>query len=459
MTTRKEPPPIPVARSALAGRRLQRNQRGVALLIFLVLLVMGGLTYLVNSFSPAEIEAKRQRKTEAALAQAKDALIGYAVSVDISTTRRPGDLPCPDRDNDGKAGTTIPLVTSCGNAAGTTFQDRRLGRLPWKDLGLPDLQDASDERLWYAVSNNFKENTRTALLNSDTTGTITVRDTSGNIDFDGSGTTGAVAVIIAPGPPLMRQDGLQQNRSVGNINDPQHYLDNIAVEDNADFDEIVNKTNGFFIGPVRNSSGSVIANDRIIVITRDEIIAAIEKRVVAEVRNCLTNYADLPINAGRYPWAASLAASASGNYGDTPNTRFGRVPNLLCNTAGDGTGACLGTTGTNPAMLSTWGAVPNCHVTSAWFASWREQVFYAIADAYKPGTGGPSCGTCLTIDATGNKQVATFISGKRVSGQNRTTPAEKAQIAQYLEGENNNLDDAFVTKPLSSTFNDRVLYR
>ncbi len=434
-------------------------QRGIVLIGLLALLVMGALAFLVGQLQTAGMRRDQDLATLQALAQAKDALIAYAVSVDLSGTKRPGDLPCPDRDNDGKAGTTVPLVTSCGNAAGTTFQVRRLGRLPWLDLGLPDIRDASGERLWYAVSSNFKENTRATTLNSDSAGTITVRDANGNIIFDGSATTGVVAVIIAPGSPLMRQDGLQQDRSAANVNDPRHYLDNIASEDNADFDEITTKTNGFFNGPVRNAVDPkvIVANDRLIVITREEIMAAMEKRVAAEVMACLTNYAAYNDggafnNGGRYPWPASLATSAAGNYDDTDSTLFGRIPDLMLNTAA-----------TNAAMLSAWGSVPNCYVNGNWFKNnWREQVFYAVADAYKPGTGATSCLTpanCLTVDSVTNKQVVVVMAGRKVGAQSRSSAGEKAQAAQYLEAENALVGTAFVAKSSASPFNDRVLYR
>jgi len=453
----------------MAVSRLQprkTGQRGFVLIGLVALLVMGALYFLVGQIRAASMQRDQDLATLQALAQAKEALIAYAVTVDLhlAGSKRPGDLPCPDLNNDGhKEG-------SCGNVAGTTFQAGRLGRLPWLDLDLPDLRDTSGERLWYAVSNSFKENTRIPVLNSDTTGTITVRDANGNIIFDGSAANGVVAVIIAPGPPLTRQDGLQQDRSAANINDPRHYLDNIAVggsivaaEDNADFDETGTLTNGFFSGPVRDAGGTVIANDRIMVITRDEIMAALEKRVVAEVRNCLTNYAADAANGGRYPWAASLATSAvtpAGTaYQDTANTLFGRVPGSMWNTGGDGSAGCGGITGTNPAMLCIWAAVPNCNITNTWFGNWREQVFYALADAYKPGTGAPACGstgTCLTIDSVANKQVAVFLAGRKIGTQTR---ADKTDITQYLDGENNNGDTVFVTQPSSATFNDRVLFR
>lgn len=434
-----------------AGKPRYR-QGGFALIMLLAILVAGSLYLAVSRLDANQVQRERDGVTTRALAEARAALIAYAVAVDLSSgSKRPGDLPCPDRNDDGQK------ETSCGNAAGTTGQAQRIGRLPWKSLGLPDLRDGSGERLWYAVSNKFKENTRTDSLNSDTTGTITVRDNAGNILFDGGGATGVVAVIIAPGPPLRRQDGLQQDRSGTNIDDPLHYLDNIATEDNTNF--VDGDVNGFSPGPVVDTSGNVTANDRIVFITRDEIMAAIEKRVTGEVMNCLANYAAVPANGGRYPWAADPSGFPGSN-GDSLNRVFGRVPDLMCNTAGDGNplGACPLITGTHPGMLSTWGSVPNCFVTNNWFNNWREFVFYAIADAYKPAPpiSPPSCGTCLTVDAIPNKQVAVFLARKMIGTQTRIV---KSDVTQYLEGENNNGDAIYVSGPQSTTFNDRVLYR
>jgi hypothetical protein len=424
-----------------------------------LLLIIGALSTLLNQLNSTTLATKRDKVTSDALAQAKEALIGYAASVNFSGgSERPGDLPCPDRDNDGKAGTTIPLVTSCGNAAGSN-QDQRLGRLPWTDLGLPDLRDASGERLWYAVSNNFKNQNRTASLNSDTNGTITVRDTGGNILYDGSTTTGVVAVIIAPGPPTTRQDGLEQNRTAGNINNPLHYLDNIAAEDNADFDETVTLTNGFFTGPARDASGAVIANDRILVVTQTEIMNAIEKRVVREALNCLKDYAADPLNQGRLPWAADMTASGGGIYSDTTNTRFGRLPDDFTKT--------LDSSGGASPMKNGWTSPCNLNF-GTWWNNWRESVFYAVADAYKPQPIPPlpSCGPCLVVNLpspAANKQAAVFVAGRRLpgvaGGQPRTSAANKGSIANYLENQNATpLDDVFERSKTTSTFNDTTSF-
>ena len=159
------------------------KQRGAALMVMLVIFIIGSVAFMVNALSRAGLQIERDKITADALAQAKDALISYAASVAISSATtgnnpRPGDLPCPDNHPLGDPNEGSPSST-CDNQA------ERLGRLPWKKLGLPDLRDSNGERLWYAVSINFKNKTRNGTLNSDTPGTLTIRDSSGNIINNG----------------------------------------------------------------------------------------------------------------------------------------------------------------------------------------------------------------------------------------------------------------------------------
>ena len=455
----------------MTERRLQHGQNGAALLIFLILIVAAALTYWVDNLTPGAIESRRQQKTDAALTAAKEALIGYAVSRDLSSgSARPGDLPCPDTTNSGNRG------ASCGNQLGTTGQAARLGRLPWRSLGLPELKDGAGETLWYAVSSNFKENTRINRLNSDTmrlqsaspfipaAGSITIRDARGNILFDGSNGSGVAAVIMAPGPPLQRQDGTWQDRGGANINNPLHYLDNvqptadvpvIAAEDNANFGD--NTPNGFFFGPIRNNQGTLVANDRMIVITFADIAAAMENRVVGEASRCLSDYAAQPENKQHLPWAADMSNSASGNYGDVSGTLFGRLPNDFSNTTAD----------SGATMLFNWTGVCMFNGSNSWFNdNWREIVLYALADSFKPATplNPAACGACLTIKTTGapltNRSFVVLVAGRVLSGQSRSTVAEKSTVAQYLELENSSpLDGIFETKaPSAGIFNDRIRF-
>src|SRR6185436_5506383 len=95
-------------------------------------------------------DGARERATERALAEAREALLAFAADRAIDTVVGAGYLPCPDLDNDGWAEPT------CGSLAGDIGQDERIGRLPWKTLGIADVRDGDGERLWYAVSAKYK---------------------------------------------------------------------------------------------------------------------------------------------------------------------------------------------------------------------------------------------------------------------------------------------------------------
>lgn len=463
--------PIPIP----ANLRLKSNQGGAALLIAMLILVLGLVTLLTFRSERKGPEMEAERKTTLALAQAKAALLGYAAGLDISSIGpRPGDLPCPDLNNDGLAD------TSCGNAAGTSGQDLRLGRLPWKTLGLPDLRDGYGERLWYAVSNNFKKNTRTSMLNSDTPGTITVRDTSGNIVLDGSGATGATAVVFSPGLAITLENGYVQNRvcvpcdaqekcttvpATGTPHcDPANYLDKALNEDNKDF--IDGNANGFINGAVMNASARTILNDKLIAITQLELMPLLEKRVAGEVLYCLTQYAADPINQGRYPWAAPLNPTMVPSYSDVSGERFGRIPD----TTFIRTNADSGITQPANAMNDNWS---DCNIISGsgWWLNWKEEVFYAVADAYKPvdlsipPVPAPVCGvpgTCLTVNlpsAATNRQVVVLVAGRRLGSQQRASNIDKGNIANYLENQNATpTDNLFQRSPVSGAFNDVIMF-
>jgi hypothetical protein len=456
------------------------KQRGIALLILGVILALAGSMYVLQQLDAKALKVERDKKTAAALAQAKTALIGYAAGVDLPNTScapvasnncvRLGDLPCPDTNNDGIA------EPSCGNAVGTTGQSSRLGRLPWKTLKINDVRDGNGERLWYAVSNNFKYNTRTTCnspggvgcLNSDTTGTITFRDTSGTVTKNASIGNGIVAVIISPGAPITRNDSIVQERACSGCDLLAiNYLDNLtsSSDDNASFVDS-SATDGFIQGPIFNASGGTIINDTILTITTEEVIPLLEKRVAGEVLNCLKNYASSPhqtITQGRHPWAVSPSAYPS-FIDSSSNVRVGRIPDTaFSRTVTDGSGN----------MPGAWPGSCKIFSASGWWLNWKELVFYGVGYDRDPSNGAiPPCGDslndCLTIvTSTGNqtnKSVAVIVAGKILSGQNRSV---KTNISNYLEGENRTTvtgvnpdggDAWFVQAKASSSFNDIVVY-
>jgi type II secretory pathway pseudopilin PulG len=348
------------------------RQQGTLLMVAAILLLgIAGLAFAL-SFAAAGSAAQRDRVTERALAQAREALIAYAVDRAITAEVGPGYLPCPDLDDDGWAEAT------CGSMNGDSGQAQRLGRLPWKTLGLADLRDGAGERLWYAVSSKHK-----GLLNCAASracvdmspdaalGTISVRDRSGTLLHDGTiaepyraNEGGAVAVIIAPGAPLTRANtdgtpGAEQRRDcapgdcdlLGRCTtdppqraarcDPRNFLDNAPAagfpgEDNADFVDRndgagrARNANGFIHGPVVLGDGRVAVNDRLAVISYRDLMPRVMARVALEVARCLRDYAARPENGGRYPWPAPVCAQASPDpsvaWRGEAGALFGRVP-------------------------------------------------------------------------------------------------------------------------------------
>jgi hypothetical protein len=428
----------------------QADQRGAALMVMLIILIIGAAAIFVASLNSSALQTKHDEITADALAQAKEALIGYAVKVQISSSNsanqpRPGELPCPDMHVPGNSQEGTPSTPCNGNA---------LGRLPWKTLGLPDLRDGSGERLWYAVSTNFKNSPRSGTLNSDTPGTISIFASSGNILHDGGASgTGAIAVIIAPGDVLTRTDqSSAQDRSNTGNNNAQNYLDTALGKDNANFTD-GSSTNGFIQGRIKDSNEKVILNDQMLFITQDNFMQAIQKRVAGEVKQCLIEYASS--NNGRYPWAAPLTDLT--NYQDSVNQFFGRIPDDLTNTLND-----------SGSMTSKWGINCNTHninTPSTWWKNWREMVFYGLADAYKPvnpPTTFTTCPTCLAVSppsATADKQFVVIVAGKMFSGQVRTSNTDKGTLSNYLEAPNSGGATSFAQGASSATFNDTVVFQ
>ena len=334
-----------------------RTQRGLALVLAsLILIALIGAMWAVR-ISIVGFAAQRDRVSDSALAQAREALIAYASDHAISAWVGPGYLPCPDLDDDGWAEAT------CGSQSGDSGQEERLGRLPWKTLGLPDLRDGYGERLWYAVSSKYK-----GLLNCAVSracldmspgaalGTISVRDRSGTLIHDGTSMNllqadraGAVAVVIAPGPALagqVRDCGsgacdaagrclADPPRSIPKCH-PANYLDNAPAErgeSNADFIDRNDaagrprNANGFIQGPVLADDGAPVVNDRLAVIAYRDVMPRIMKRVALEVAHCLRFYATRPENEGRYPWPAAACRQDNADpWADAVNVPFGRIP-------------------------------------------------------------------------------------------------------------------------------------
>ena len=237
-------------------------QRGSAAWLLIVILLAIGSHAIYRLGYGENLRPNREIKLAKSMQQAKEALIAYAVT----DTKQPGRLPCPDIIGNGVS----PLLSrdDC---------DSYNGWLPWKTL---DLKEADDDRgtpFHYALSRWFGGDRKSPPLNSDTSGTLSATLA------DGLETGDIAAIIIASRGAL----------------DPA----------NADADLTY-----------RSGNGSGGGDDVLAIITRSELMAAVEKRVAAEARSCLELYARAN---GYYPWPVPMSATA---YQGKPGSYFGQIP-------------------------------------------------------------------------------------------------------------------------------------
>lgn len=254
------------------------RQRGVALwMVLLTLIMAGGLTFY-RSANLQLNKPQQQIALSSTMARAKEALIAYAVTND----ERPGSLPCPD----------LSPADGQGDFFTAGICPSNVGWLPWiSPLDLPELVDDSSTRLWYVLAPNYRNHSSAHPINSDTTTGLSV---DGNTDI--------AALIIAPRAALATQTRPS--------NTPSDYLDGANGNGN---------DNIYVTGPQSDTF-----NDVVLVITRQELMAAVEKRVANEVNSCLAQHASSAANTDkRYPWPTPLTSTT---FQGNTNTLFGRVP-------------------------------------------------------------------------------------------------------------------------------------
>ncbi len=188
-------------RTALQARS---QQRGAALLVLMMILGLLAAYFAISALNGGS-QNERNRVNTKAMAQAKEALIGFAATyrdthpnVLLDHVEVFGYLPCPDIDNLLATNGVASVSPSCPNQNISTT-----GRLPWNTLGIPALRDNAGECLWYAVSGSAKDVNKTAVFNWDTLGQFIVQDASGNVLAGGAAGAAAhqrpLAVILAPG--------------------------------------------------------------------------------------------------------------------------------------------------------------------------------------------------------------------------------------------------------------------
>lgn len=409
---------------------IRKRQRGAALLIILTIIGIGVAVLLVNALTRAANRIEADKKTAAALAQAKDALIGYAATYrDSHANEVFGYLPLPDLGSSRNG--TAEEGNAAGNFSGNTKNLTVIGRLPWRTLGLPPLRDGQGECLWYAVSGSFQDTQKADVLNWDSLGHLDLYTSDGTPAGTVS-TTGnnygqrPVAIIFSAGPPVPGQNRQASTTdAVGNCGgnyDVRNYLDSFNAS--ANINNIVN----YFAGTPNNSTGYAynltgtsngsqlatsdlgapkntvfgdvsastqpIANDRVVVITADDVFRRIKQRsdfksdidtMMGDLAACLNAMA-----------AASLPAASAGNKG---------IDNVVT--------ACppAGTKKTN--VLNNW----------------KENLLYTKL----PTPAKITINGALTPNAC---YAVLIFGGEKPGSQVRNSSTDKANSYNYLEGDN-----------------------
>lgn len=155
----------------------------LAIVLVLVTILIGGLAAPLS----AQIQARRIAETRQLLQEARDAVLGYAMTHAAATAGR-RHLPCPDTDMPPDGRENRRNAGECNASVGT---------LPWVDLGTAP-HDAWGNRLRYAVIREFANGNSGFSASSGLsdpfkvcgTHTCTVADVADNL----------VVVLVSHGP-------------------------------------------------------------------------------------------------------------------------------------------------------------------------------------------------------------------------------------------------------------------
>lgn len=410
-------------------RKAARRQKGGALLIFLAVIGIA-VILLVGFLTRKTQQLAHDEQTTHALSQAKDALIGYAVTYrdDGHPDQVFGYLPLPDLGS-SRNGTTGPEEgDAAGNFSGNFKNLTVIGRLPWRALGLEALRDGQAECLWYAVSGSFQNSQKANVLNWDSLGHLDIHTSRGTsastVSTSGSNyAQRPVAIIFSAGAPLPGQN--RQTSTVDTVDacggnyDVRNYLDTYSADVNINsivnyFAGSTNNATGFAYNLTNTSNASLldaaalaapknmifgdiqvgsthVANDRMLIITADDIFRRIMKR-----SDFKTDIDTMMNNLAACLNGKPLQAASAGNKGmDNVTTQ------------------CTPTVG------------PQIKV----FQNWKENLLYATLATPAQITidGSPSTETCKAV---------LIFGGAKTGTQIRNTSTDKADPSNYLEGSN-----------------------
>ncbi len=196
------------------------REQGAALLTLLLIATVAMAAVLLSAFSGSSVERAREQRTYALLAQASEALVGFAATHGRLPRPAPGavlgagspaagDESGVGGDRGGRAGRERALP--CSTEADCT------GTLPWLDLGLP-ATDNWGRQLRYSVTPAFTVAplARTAAI---ATKRVLARDANGTLFFVTGQESCSLAAQCAPAVIFSRGRGdtLDSQDEAGNL--------------------------------------------------------------------------------------------------------------------------------------------------------------------------------------------------------------------------------------------------
>ncbi|HEX7028774.1 MAG TPA: hypothetical protein VF268_16145 [Gammaproteobacteria bacterium] len=384
-----------------------KYQHGAALMLLILLLFVALSAALIIVMSPNVIEENRQLRSQQALEAAKQVLIAYAVGA----ANRPGELPCPDIDNDGKINPADGVAGNCTSLRGW---------LPWYLLGLGDLRDGHGERLWYVLSDTFRPygSAPPGLpLNSDTQTDLVIYGAdpaNPDVAYD---FPQIAAIIIAPGEPLSNNASDRTFEHSENISADDLVASYLEMR-NSDADKTT----------YTKQPASTSFNDHLIIITVDQIMKHVEKLAKRTIVAGIDDYFE---ENGFYPYAEE-------------------VPGDSC----DGT------------SLRTEGYLQLAHQAGCpydvlgmpdWIAEndWHRMFWYAFDPSCQTdgGNAAPACAGSITVGDIDNIKAFILFSGKAIDVQNRPSDLP---VDYFDDDENYDLDGIFQYPVPSATNNDEL---
>jgi hypothetical protein len=406
----------------------RKDQQGAALLLAIFIAIILSLAFFFRVTNSDTGDYVREQKSDNVLLQAKEALIGNAVSARRNNLF--GFLPVPDLGNSRNS--SLSEGNSTGNFSGNAKDLSVIGRLPWRTLGVAPLKDVNAECLWYAVSGAAQSAQAPDVFNWDTIGHFELFKSDGTAVGTLSTSAGNIhdrpwALVFAAGPALAGQQRQASATDIvtecGGNYDVRNYLD--TFDPDANIQNIVN----YFPASTNNATGTAatlaspkafiagnvdvvgagnkvrITNDRVLAITAKDIFDRIKNRsdFKADIDTMLNDLTAC-LNA-RAPGALPVASSLS-NKG---------VDLIIA--------ACPGSTLMKADILKNW----------------KDNLLYA---------GGPSGNFTVSNNPGACKAILVF-AGERTTrtvaplvAQTRATPAQKGDganagdPAMYLEGTN-----------------------